>query len=389
MEPDEIKREIKIKDLAIKLGVKFSNQYMAHCFNTANHTNGDRNPSLQFSDDSFYCHGGKCGVRGDHFTLIELIENFSRSDFPKTKNRLMELAGLNCRPSMGRKSIQAKTPPLNPNPVSPKTPTPELYFDTCLKIWRAIEPLPLTKEAESWLMSRGILPHLAHRLGCRDIRPSYKRVKEIVKEQPFFRNTKGQLWYPFLMGHNPVGLLIPSFLPDYRHPVQYRCRIYKPWTNSGRTTKILFQPKAPGLPSIPLGICNPEILRLPPKVTFFTEGEPDYLSVFQIWSYLIKANYKIPPINVIGIGGASTQWQSEFNQHVFNSHKYVICTHDTKEGKELAASITANALKVHGYKNCKENIVRQLFSEERDANDMLLDNQLEPWVLNIFEMLGV
>jgi phage/plasmid-associated DNA primase len=46
-----------------------------HCFNSAAHSHGDANPSLQLFDEGFKCHG--CGIAGDIYDAVEILEGIT------------------------------------------------------------------------------------------------------------------------------------------------------------------------------------------------------------------------------------------------------------------------------------------------------------------------
>ena len=74
---DQLKQNHPIKELAISLGINVRGGVgtaAAHCFNTAAHPNGDRNPSLVLQPDTNTFECKSCGVRGDGIKLIELVK---------------------------------------------------------------------------------------------------------------------------------------------------------------------------------------------------------------------------------------------------------------------------------------------------------------------------
>jgi len=372
-----IKSKVSLPDLAKLLGVRvLVNRRLAHCFNPKEHRNGDANPSLQLHEDGFKCHG--CGITGDAFDLVKHIEG---GNFEDAKKRLSALAGVDLASASAYKpkSRRAVSPALPPTAVT----WPKERLALHQEIWRLVKNIGLTEEAKAWLTSRGINHAIAHEIGCRDLASVVadlavlmKIVPESVRDVTGFFSTSGDLWFPLirqLSGSQSTGLCFPSFIPNYDFPISWRWRLYKPFSG----LKVLAQPGC-GVPIMPLGLDRVSVFSGPVVIC---EGEPDFLSILEASVRLGKA------VEAVGICNMASGWRDEWTPYLSLASRVIIATHnaDNQHGIKLARQIS-DAMRTHfGETHARRVCRRRLFDESLDANDMLMNGSLEPWLNGVLK----
>ena len=55
-------------------GIKPTENDLIHCFSL---DHDDKNPSCEVHESGFYCHSGRCGIKGDIYDAIGIIEGVS------------------------------------------------------------------------------------------------------------------------------------------------------------------------------------------------------------------------------------------------------------------------------------------------------------------------
>ena len=176
---------------------------------------------------------------------------------------------------------------------------------------------------------------------------------------------------------SPVGLCFPAFDPHYDFPFQWRCRLYKPW-------KLKVQAQwSIGLGTLPLGLHLP-ISRLrndPIDLLLITEGEPDYLSMYEAWRQLWRLGLR-KWLDVISV--VSGDWKQEWDFLLRDAKKIIICTHETQHGKDVAGGVARATILLHGRMKASQICKRYLFDENQDANDFLRQGKLTEWLKPLF-----
>lgn len=356
MEAQALKKQINLLDLAKSMGIK-QNGPLFHCFNSKEHRNGDKNPSLSIQPGYFKCFG--CGIAGDVYAFFQAIEG---TDFLESKKRVLALLGNDIPiPKMTYTGHSEKMPPVVTQP----------FLGLMKDIWAIVEPLPLTVQAESYLLSRGIHePKIAHELGFRDFSPQKNEINAILKrydlkEMGFER--EGKLCPSFRILD---GLKIPLFCPSKTFPVGWRTRLYQPW----KSIKELGSYRQ-DLTPFPVGYKDPEA-----EILIIAEGTPDYLSFYQAWTHLWDKVERIH-FDVWGVVSLSSGWKSSWNS-VLQKYKHVlVASHDTKQSHIFAGQIAEALKNIHG-ERASSVFTRKLLAESNDANDLLKQGKLDRWVLD-------
>jgi hypothetical protein len=372
----EIQNIVEKYDLAsvaeTDLGLKrygTTNRY--HCINKDQHRNGDANPSLVIYKEFFKCFG--CGIKGDIFELLKLALSL---DFKEALEYLGKEPQNQFRPlpKIAREKMQ----------VSRTSSLSSDYLSFMKELWEILIETPLSENASAWLKSRGIKPDTAYKMGCRELSSEPLAIKRLLthKYDPSSvgfasPDNKEKLWFPLKNINTHKGLLFPSWIANHDFPIQWRCRLYQPWNFDGRLTKSLAQYSKSKI--IPLGLKKSN-----PDLSIICEGEPDFLSLYQVASDLLGIS---PTFNIIGICAIAQGWEPEWTSSLVSSQKIVIAVHDNHEGKTFAAKVARNIVKIKGLDFAKSNVFRMLFDENNDANDFHKNGKLNEWLLNL--LIGI
>jgi hypothetical protein len=357
------------KDHGVKPG-KSRNSF--HCFNPTGHRNGDKTPSLAIYKDHFKCFG--CGISGDVFTLLEMVRGYS------FKEALTHL-----RPSHQRYSNHLKykdnsmtkfrvvQPPKKPE-VKPE-PEKALYehkdyLGFMEKLWQLLSPTTLSQQALEWLASRSLSSEVAYQYGCREF-PAIREALFPVLAQTNLVNlglatqqNPDQLWFPMRKLDSFEMLAIPCWSPRYSFPIQWRCRLYKPW-DQGKM-KVFAQPSVLGGVE-PLGMKG----YLSRKTILICEGEPDFFTLKQTVS---------PNVSVIGICSVAQGWKEEWTRYIAYANKICIVLHDTRESRIFAAQVALQVAQASSIGQARKSMLRFLVDEDNDLNDFLKNQTLAPWI---------
>jgi hypothetical protein len=379
---EALKARVDVRTLARDLRVKvLPNGREAHCFNANAHSHEDRNPSLSLDRERFTCHAAGCGVKGDAIELVKLVHGVS------FKEALDWLAGYVGEP--GTRPRTAWTPHKGGTRAGageePKPMVP-VRLAIMAELWNLVRDLELTQGARDWLASRGVRPEVAHDLGCRDWSPAMKPIAAMLKAHSpedkraaGFYNDQAELWFPFaalVQGNERFGgLCVPQWLPEYPHPIAWRWRLYQP-TDRFKTVA------QPGLEVLPLGlgVSNPTYL-LPAtsyNVVFVVEGEPDWLSVYDVAEHYAGA---------LGICSIARGWRDAWTQYLDQASRVVVMVHQgepkrdgTRPGEVFASAVALAMVRRYGREEATRRFMRQLLDEGQDANDLHRAGQLRPLV---------
>jgi hypothetical protein len=237
----------------------------------------DRDPSMSLHTDGFKCHS--CGASGDVFDMWALTYGRSTDgeDFKQTAAELADDCGFNLETyTRDGETVDVERPP-PPVPRESKadggstwtastSDPPDVRRDVFADVWSVVRPLTLTPEAETWLESRSIPPHVAYAYGCRDWRPAMGDLFDVFRDytrselhRAGMVNDDGEPWWPlraYQQGNDDEhGLAVPVWHPDYPEaPVAVRWRTYSP----DAYRKAYQQPSGPGrFQQPPLGLCEP------------------------------------------------------------------------------------------------------------------------------------
>ncbi len=259
-----------------------------------------------------------------------------------------------------RRRWRHKTPP-KPSPTKIE-PAPTLHGDAVKlanEVWRIVEPLPPTSEAERWLKSRGLDVAAAWRLGCRDWRP--------VLDQLFaaFRNTSPEArkgmgvvdgrddrrWWPLLdarRSHSRLfGLCIPCRTAPDGVPLKWRWRVYRPSDGEPKTLAAFG-------PVLPL-IADGDRARI-----VVCEGEPDWLSIAEV----VQGGAV-----VIGLCATSAGMPTWLWPILREARRVVVATHDAPSGKKAARVVALALIELHGEGEAECRFSRYEVKESDDCND--------------------
>jgi len=431
---EQIKARLSCIDVAQHLGVRLSarpgkaDQRQAHCWNTAGHKNGDRNPSLSLWREGWKCHG--CGEKGD---VLKLWERVRRVDFKTALDELASLAGVERAGSKG-----TWRPRIVPPPAAPQTQhravdvisVPAVRAEIGARLWRIVEPLELTPGARRWLTARDIRPEAAHALGCRDWHPAADEVRAVLasynSEDRVLAGFSSNLddtrtpdqqvddwwherpsparsiaWKPLLkaLGADEArhGLMVPEWHLEHPDgPVSWRLRPYQPWGK--RKTEA--QPGS-ALRHLPLGLdllaqCaahDEDSGGQEPFVVVVCEGETDWLATFDASQRLLDRAPGAPYVVPIGYCAMSSPWPDSipYLTELLTRARRVVVGFDEGHGEEpnglkRARDIRNSIARAAGRERAKELLKVRLTREGRDLADMHRAGELVDWLAERLEV---
>ncbi len=294
------------------------------------------------------------------------------------------------------------------------------------RIWELVSPLDLTKDACTWLKSRGLDPRIAHAYGCRDWSPvsdelirtlsdfSPEELEQagLIRHQEDRRKTwtglravKGDDW--------AQGLGVPIVHPGWPiAPIAWRWRLFHPFkTRDGKTFKAIAQYSGePRMPSIPLGSTplTAEALEplakwparsktpdTPRYAVIICEGEPDWLSMAEV-STLIDSDLYLVPVGLIAMSHGYPPSMSGLLEEA----EAILCIMDrgntnkkwAKTGGQVVIDQIRGTLMFRGmergddFEACFERVNRSILSalqeDDHDVNDLHKDGKLLPLILD-------
>lgn len=384
-----LKSKIDCRELIKGYGISFQNQNIS-CLNSAH---PDKNPSMAVYHDNVYCFG--CGFNLD---AIGIVQHMQDLNFQDACQYLAEKHGLNIEKKKTYNFSPKITKPEKKFEVK-KSFTPKKEFKTNQKtsdflnqFWNLIKDLNPTESSISWFHKRKISLDFAWVMGCRDITPALEEIKTLFQETPkhileeyFFINKMGEIWSPIaqlLKGYKLYsGLLLPIFDENDRL-YSFRWRFYEPIQSVIKTQngqKEIFK-KVIGQPfceSKPIGLNLIKSLDKK-EALYICEGEPDFLSVNTCFH-----ENKIK--DKIAIGLCPLTWNEEWSRIVSQFSQVYICLHDTEKAIHLTEKIALSLIKSEPQKidHWKRNFFRKLFSEDKDANDLLVAGHLLDYLPSI------
>jgi hypothetical protein len=247
---EELRQRLDCRQIAQAYGLPFKQRqgvwWTTRCPNSAAHAQGDKHPSFSVGARGYKCFSANCGVSGDAFGLIGLLEQLdSKKEFKAILGVALQLVGLpqealarapkwrRVAPSATRGVMprgmtprgvepHAKRPDVQtserPNVQSPErlgvqtpgrldaTQSPNIlkdmtkFFPTAAdearfalpvdhprlklmaKVWEIVAEVPLGPVALGWLDKRGIDPEVAWAHGCRDWLEARKPLRELFED---------------------------------------------------------------------------------------------------------------------------------------------------------------------------------------------------------------
>lgn len=88
-------------------GITVHGEGLIRCFSP---DHDDRTPSCQVSEDSFFCHSGKCGINGDIYDAIGILEGIiDRGEQYKWAEKLFGGGDVTFRPAVPKKEAEEET----------------------------------------------------------------------------------------------------------------------------------------------------------------------------------------------------------------------------------------------------------------------------------------
>lgn len=399
----------------------------------------DRNPSMTLHADGFKCHG--CGESGDVFDLWALAEGRETAgeDFKRTVVGLARDNGLSLESYTrdGDTDDVERPPPPERSPRRPKvsagsesaantTDPPNVRRDVFTDVWSIVRPLTLTPEAETWLESRSIPPHVAYAYGCRDWRPAMDDLFDVFRNYTLDElhragmvNGDGDAWWPlraYQQGNDDErGLVIPVWHPDHPEaPIAVRWRTYSP----DAYRKAYQQPSGPGrFQQPPIGLCEPSpatqvmfgaswlnahvdvetarewmdddmfrpVGEYPgPYALVLCEGETDWLSVGAA-ALELSSDVRVVPVALTAM---AAEWRDSWTDALENATRIVVAfdrgTGNEPAGKQRTGEIVHALARRHGKHTARERMTVELRDDDEDLNDLraadALAGRLRQWL---------
>lgn len=326
--------------LAEDLGLEVKGRTL-RCPNAEAHAHGDRRASASIGADSWRCHA--CGAGGDALALLRVARGLT---FPEALSALADLVGVqpeepaqNGRRPWRPSIVKAPARPVEP----PKAPSlPESAADLHRAVWRLVEPLPLTAEAEGYLRGRAIEPWAVHEAGARDWWPVRHELRDLLRGASaeakraagFYgegeEDGKPKPWWPVaaLVTGEPRGrgLFVPVFLPgDGETPAGWRWRTI----DRGARIKAL---SMPGAAPLPYGLGLPHGGRLGwlrpaagHELVVVVEGEPDW------WTLAAALG---PHAGLVTLTAKTSGWPAWATPHLHRAEIVVVLTHEPRQKAE-------------------------------------------------------
>ena len=373
-----LKDAIDCRELVQSLGIEFKGTNIS-CLNSSH---PDNNPSMAVYSTHALCFGCNCNL--DAIGIVQSIKNipFKESvDFLASKYNVHFSNFQNINNTFKSYNPKKNIPFKNAKEKELTKSFAQEKKDSSIKeiFLEIINPLKPTEEAIKWLSKRKISVEAAWKLGCRDVTPVLKKIEELIENSPSellkennFINDKGNLWSPLLnkiKGYNDYsGLIIPIFHTNSKIH-SFRWRFFNPIKRDDVTLKVLGQPAGDIIP-VGLNFAN----NLENKdALYICEGEPDWLSLNTL---IHEKNIKNKA--VLGLCVLSNTWKKEWTQVISNFKSVYICLHDTEKAIKVTEKIALSLLQEDpkGLEYWQDNFFRKLFSEKKDANDLLLEGHL-------------
>jgi hypothetical protein len=399
----------------------------------------DRDPSMSLHTDGYKCHG--CGASGDIFDMWALTYGRSTEgeDFKQTAAELADYHGFNLETYTRSGDTGDVERPQPPTPVPQEseadggdmltantTDPPDVRRDVFTDVWSVVQPLTLTPEAETWLESRSIPPHVAYGYGCRDWRPAMGDLFDVLRNYTLDElhragmvNGDGEPWWPlraYQQGNEAErGLAIPVWHPDCPEaPIAVRWRTYSP----DAYRKAYQQPSGPGrFQQPPLGLCEPapetqvmlgaswlnahvdvetarnwmddDVFRPvgaypSPYAVVLCEGETDWLSVGAA-ALELDTDTRIVPVALTAM---AAEWRDSWTDALENATRIVVAfdrgTGSEPAGEQRTGEIIRALARRHGKHTVQERMTVELRTEDEDLNDLraagALTDRLRQWL---------
>jgi len=327
-----------LQRLAEDLGLEVKGRTL-RCPNAEAHAHGDRRASASIGPESWRCHA--CGAGGDALALLRVARGLT---FPEALAALADLVGV---PPEGPAQIARR--PWRPSIVSaparpaeaPKAPTvPEGAAELLRAVWRLVEPLRLTPEAEDYLRGRAIEPWAVHETGARDWWPVRDELRELLRGASaeskraagFYGEPEGgrpKPWWPVAAlvteEARGRGLFVPVFLPGADAPAGWR------WRTIDRAARIKAL-SMPGAAPTPYGLGLPHGGRLGwlrpaagHELVVVVEGEPDW------WTL---AGALGPHAGLVTLTAKTSGWPAWATAHLQRAEAVVVVTHEPRQKAE-------------------------------------------------------
>lgn len=422
----DIKARLSCIDVAQRLGIRLARQQskadqrQAHCWNTAGHKNGDRNPSLSLWREGWKCYG--CGEKGDVITLWRLKHN---CDLRTALDDLAALAGVERAGSKGTWRPRIVTPLAPPQRVVEAITVPPVRAEIGARLWSIVEHTMLTEAACIWLEARGIRPHIAWRAGCRDWSwPCADKVLEVLNnygpnelaaagfgtvDVPFERLTPDAQWAVWFHGENKQnaqpwkafehalgpdptrhGLMVPEWHPAHPGgPVSWRLRRFQPWG----PRKVEAQPGS-ALRHLPLGLDDLASAARAgePYSVIVCEGETDWLSTMDAAARLLERAPDAGRIVALGYCAMSSNWPDLKGLAVtLAGARRVVVGFDRGHGEQPAGLKRARDIRdaidrAAGQERTNAILKVRLTREGRDLADLHRADELVDWLADKLEV---
>lgn len=384
-ELQQLKDRIDCRELIQTLGIDFKGANIS-CLNPSH---PDKNPSMAVYPGHALCFG--CNYNLDAIGIVQAFQNISFKDateylcskynfhFQNQNNNQNFYSKI--KASSLKKSFPNKNTSFKYEKKESKIEETKI-LDTSIKelLWNIIKDIPPTKEAISWLSKRKISVDTAWKFGCRDVTPAMKKIESLIEETPrdilkenHFINDKGNPWAPLLNmvkeNHEYCGLIIPTFNINSKIH-SFRWRFFNPIKRDDFVLKVLGQPKSE---LMPIGLNFADALTQKDEI-YICEGEPDWLSL----NTLIQSK-NIENKIAVGLCVLSNTWKTEWTEVISKFKSIYICLHDTEKAVKVTEKIALSLLNEDpkGIDYWGEHFFRKLFSEKKDANDLLIENCLQ------------
>jgi hypothetical protein len=130
---DYVKYKGRLIEYLRARGYKIEREGLIRCFSPHHE---DKNPSCQITEDAFYCHSGNCGINGDIYDAIEILEGITdRAEQYKFAEKFFHDEPVNFRPLPKK----PESPPVEETEDFARDEEADKIFETCLKKNKATE----------------------------------------------------------------------------------------------------------------------------------------------------------------------------------------------------------------------------------------------------------
>jgi hypothetical protein len=263
-----------------------------------------------------------------------------------------------------RRRASKPKPTKKPRPVALELPPPPALEPgpeaLAAEVWRIVEPLAPTPEAEAWLTGRGLDVAAAWRQGCRDWRPACDELRAVLRAASpdalaslgFNEADTGKPWWPLravIEGNGKAaGLAVPCRVAPDGPPLRWRWRCYGlPWDRGPKE----LAPYGPALPLIADGDRAALVV---------CEGTPDFLAAAEVLEGAAV---------VVGLVAVSAGLPAWLRPLLRDARRVVVASHDAPGGEAAATTIGRELARLVGLADARGRFRRPPVLEGDDLAD--------------------